>query len=503
MLALLATEDRMTRPRAWVQDKLWSERSSAKASNSLRQTIHQMRLCFPDDPDIVFTDRSVVGLDASRITVRADGPGEFLEGIDLRDQEFEGWLSEERLSRAGPAGAGQAMRPETPALQRHIHRTRRGLAIECANDPYSSLGRFETSFGDTVQQSIRELMDFEPVDPHRTSGAPQDVITLGIHAHHDAGGRICLRLAVYTGPHSGAAWADTATCQVAQPTAPLSVEMRNLCCRASAALSDHLCQAGQGIALTDDANALAGAGIRKMYSMQPGSALDAAGLFQRASEIRSRGLFSALQAQLAVIKFVESGGQNRQDLTEMSDEFCANAMTSEGTNSIVLSSVAHARMVFDNDLETAAELSKLAVTANPSNPMAWSAWANIMLNTDQLDDAAKAARMALGLSKGTYFRYWTEFQYATTAVALGHNAEATRYAERSRALNPRYRPALRYLVGLYANTSQFDHARAAMTRLQKQEAGTTVDRFLNDELYPVKMMRSAGLVDAGKLREIK
>ena len=130
-------------------------------------------------------------------------------------------------------------------------------------------------------------------------------------------------------------------------------------------------------------------------------------------------------------------------------------MASEGTNSNVLAAVAHARLVFDNDKETATELSRLGVLANASNPLAWSSWANALLNADAPEKAMKAAKTAQFLARDTSFRYWTEFQVATTAVALGHTTEAIAHSERARALNARYRPAIRYLIGMHSQNDDF------------------------------------------------
>lgn len=502
LIVLLVSDEQMTRSRHWLQDKLWSERTPEKSANSLRQTLHQMRKCFGEDSAIVSANRSTISLDRSKIHLNHDGAGEFLEGLDVRDQEFEFWLLEERLRRSADTTESEASPLAAPEQRRHVHRSSRGLALDCANDPYSKLGQFELFFSDTVFKSIREVLDFDPVDPHGPVANVRDVITLGIQAHHDTHGRVALRLAVYQGPRQGACWSDTATGDMTPASSMLAPEFLNLSCRVSAILSEQLCRPGSNIAMENDANFYAAAGIRQMYSLLPGGLEKARSLLGQAEDIQYRGLFDALRAQLAVIEFVESGGGNREVHSEMADEFCAKALASESTNSVVLSAVAHSRLVFDQDYEAAAELSRLGVLSNPANPMAWSAWANILLNTGKLEDAAKAAQTALRLSKDTYFRYWTEFQYATTAASLSQSGTAIKHAERARALNPRYRPALRYLVGLYANAENFDAARTAMSRLQKQEKDTTVDRIVNDASYPVSMMRSAGLIIPEKLREV-
>lgn len=508
LLALLASEPGLTRSRAWLQDKLWSTAGPGKGANSLRQTLHHLRAVFGDNADIVRANRSAVSLCAKRVRVDTEGHGDFLEGLDVGDPEFEHWLSDERVRRGGapvPPRRKQTMpvppAPPAPPPTRPT-RTKRGLALQCTNDPTSRLGQFELYFADIVRKSIREVLDFEAVDPDTPQASATDVITLGIQAHHAPQGDVALRLAVHQGATTAAVWADNAQGGFPAPAHPLPPEFLNLGCRVSAVLTTKLSETGSGLAMQDDANFFAGAGIRHMYSMLPGSIEQAGHFFTQAEDRQTRGLFYALRAQLAVIDFVESGGANRETLRDMADDYCAKALHMEGTNSVVLAAVAHARLVFENDATAAGELARLGVLSNSGNPVAWSAWANVLLNAGKLEDAAQAARMALNLSKDTYYRYWTEFQYATTAVALNKTQDAIAHSERARALNPRYRPAMRYLIGLYSNAEDFVSAKSALERLQRQESTLTLDQLIQDDKYPVSMMRKAGLIDPSKLGQL-
>lgn len=507
LLAMLATDPRMTRPRLWLQDKLWSDRDPAKGANSLRQALHKARKAFGDGQPILFANRTLVSLDPRRVRLDENGEEPFLEGLDVRDQEFERWLSEQRQARARANSKAHqvdaAQQPlAAPSFSVDPLKIRRGLVLEYANDPHSELGRHETVFGDLVQRSVCEMLDIEPVSQAEAKARGGDLIVLGMHAYPADAGMTGMRVAVYRGLNEAPLWAASVAAQFPAMGAPLGPTLLNLSHRASTALADLLCRATPKLSSKEDPNYFAGAGLRQMYSMQPGSVQTAREMFELAYDLRPRGLYLALQAQLAVIDYVESSGQNLEDLTAHADELCAKAMAEESTNSMVLSAVAHARMVFDDDLVAASELSKMGVLSNPSNPMAWSALANVMLNTEQFEEAAQAAQTAINLSKDTFFRYWTEFQFATTAVSLNHKDLAIQHAERARALNPRYRPALRYLIGLHTSVGSFEYARATVTRLQRLEADTTPQRFVDDEAYPVRMMRRASLVDPARFKDL-
>jgi len=100
LLLLLLTSPTGTRARVWLQDKLWSDRGRAQGAASLRQAVFQTRRAFGTYKDILSADRLEVALALGRIRICEDGSGEFAEGLDVRDEEFERWLRIERSRRS-------------------------------------------------------------------------------------------------------------------------------------------------------------------------------------------------------------------------------------------------------------------------------------------------------------------------------------------------------------------------------------------------------------------
>ena len=501
----------MTRSRGWVQDKLWSNRSQRNGANSLRQVLYQLRKALGPTQDVLTADRRQLRLDASRVKLIQTGVGEILEGLDINDPEFEIWLSGLRAQ----ANAGRdwdtartwldspVQGPAAPARVPAKQPPLRQLMIEQANEGQSLLGRFETRIGDSLARSLREHLDLVLVAPGQEVGS-QGLLALNVSACREGESQIGLRVAVYEGLGQGASWADSVTGSIPSPGAPPGWPFRHLCHRACDAIVGLLTKPGssQDDTSPGDANSLAGAAVRRMFSMLPGSVDEARDLLHLAHKLRPRGLYLAWQAQLAVIDFVESEGVRREELAELADELCAKAMSDEGTNSNVLAAVSHARLVFDNDLSAALELSHLGVVANPENPLAWSARANALLNAEQTEKAYRAAHAAHRLASNTNLRFWTDFQIATTAIAAGRTEEAIDHAERSRALNARYRPALRYLIGLHAEAGDLVAARRSLHRLQRVEPTLTIEDLVLNDGYPVSMMRRAGLIDPHKFSDL-
>jgi TolB-like protein len=101
ILALLAASPNHIRTRTWLQDKLWSERGSQQGAGSLRQELSQLRKQLEAcGLRLIDSDRDSVWLVRGSFEVMEAGvAGEFLEGIDLPDPEFEDWLRRERSFR--------------------------------------------------------------------------------------------------------------------------------------------------------------------------------------------------------------------------------------------------------------------------------------------------------------------------------------------------------------------------------------------------------------------
>lgn len=103
LLAMLATSGAGERTRAWLQDKLWGSRGAEQAQASLRRELSNLRKIVNEalgpvlhaDHQRVWLDLALVAVDLRNLDQA--GPGEFLEGFDLAQEDgFEDWLRSER-----------------------------------------------------------------------------------------------------------------------------------------------------------------------------------------------------------------------------------------------------------------------------------------------------------------------------------------------------------------------------------------------------------------------
>ena len=93
------------------------------------------------------------------------------------------------------------------------------------------------------------------------------------------------------------------------------------------------------------------------------------------------------------------------------------------------------------------------------------------------------------------FRHWWDLYHCITCVANDHSELAIEAAEAAVRQAPFFRPAYRHLVALYAQQGRFDRAIKIAERLERIEPGFTLDRLVNDDTYPVRTLRTKGLLD--------
>lgn len=114
ILALLCQTPGHSRPRRWLEGRLWSDRGQEQASGSLRQALTELRKSLGPLAVHLHSDRDSVALagfttdidrDPAAARMALAGGREFLEGNDVIDAAFCAWLAEERQRLARQLGS--------------------------------------------------------------------------------------------------------------------------------------------------------------------------------------------------------------------------------------------------------------------------------------------------------------------------------------------------------------------------------------------------------------
>ncbi|MGV1894799.1 AfsR/SARP family transcriptional regulator [Agrobacterium vitis] len=169
VVALLAMSQGYARSRAWLQDKLWSDRDSKKGSDSLRQTLVEIRRAFGPYQAALKTDREKVALDPAHFRIKYqlmpasndwnDEQDAFAD-LDIRDPEFEDWIRDLRASLAEKA------RIAPPHALRSHTAPKPALFFQFLSDNQPASELISARLMALTTAALRDLDDFEIFPRH-------------------------------------------------------------------------------------------------------------------------------------------------------------------------------------------------------------------------------------------------------------------------------------------------------------------------------------------------
>ncbi len=494
LLALLATSKSGERSRTWLQDKLWSDRAPQQASSSLRQALTGIRRRLGDWKDVFETDQNSVRLRFDLVEV-LDLPtdGEFLEGIDVRDPEFEEWLALERSNRQRPI--------VLPMVSAKLAE-RRSIALIANGASNDQLSYIEIYLADIVARTLQESLN---VDVY--SAVPDEPVDGLLVAHVQAmqpdPHTVILRVRAETNGTSRILWSGHVTLETFAEPAHENIDVLALGNQLVNALADHLLVDGELNRHRRDATLLGLSALKSLFTMNEDQVFLADNALEEAYDLDPRGIFLSWRAQLRGIQLVERHAVDPQEITETGMRFADAALLDDPKNSMVLATVSNARLILDRDISGATHLSQQGITENPANPLAWWARSAASLYAGQHEHSYLHAMRGYKLAKGSPYRFWWDLQYALAAAVTGRIDEAITAAERCAAFSPTFRPPLRYLIALYTTTGQFEQASRKVQRLMELEPDFTVERLAYDPGYPVSLMRRTKLVNPQDLMQLE
>lgn len=510
LLALLATSPDLCRSRRWLEDKLWSNRGETQASGSLRQALSEIRRALGGGADALFADRQKVGLlrDAVTVEISATGEPEFLEGIDVRDPEFETWLRSERhrqMSMVPLKAAALVPPPVTAAPVLAVPPVRRPkgrtyvIVLEKARTAADSLSLLEEMFIDCVALSLREALGLT-VFTRRPKPELPNTILVSVQAMVAGNGERHLRARAVELETDRLLWSGNSG-GMRGFAGPNDLEVALFANQVVEVLGDAVTLQADGGAVLDSL-VLQRMAVRKLWTMNAARMAEADALLTMADDLMPRGLNLARRAQLRVLQLIERHDGDRQALREEAMACCAQAMEREPNNSMVLAVVAYARSALDSTPLYAAELARRSVRLNPNNPLAWDSLSYAKLYSGDIAEAHQIALKVQAIGSAAPNKFWWDMGLCLTAALVHDDALALRMAQIAAAEAPDFRAAHRHVVALGAVMDQPEVALAAAERMKTLEDGFSLDRLANDPTYPVGLLRRAGLLQSDKISSL-
>lgn len=505
VLALLATATGLSRPRSWVQDKLWSDSPPDKGASNLRQCIHRLRRDVPIKGDWLVSDNQRLTLDASLVSVKADlspreiqhfgEPPEFCEGLDVADAEFEDWIRDRRLDfedrweerrtaaqSAPPASEVIAPRP-TEAFGHSI------LLIAPPSSGDDDLRGLESIICMDIAANVSHIGGVEiRYQTDQTGLAGLDgAVCLQVRTFR-FGETVSLQ-SVLSDPATGAVfWSD----------------VRHLSSLGSRTFQEDYCNAVAHVTsatavqfaegpMTGPSTRLAYRAICDILSFDHATFDASDRVLASLQDGPKSASLDGWRAYLRVAQVLERTSPDPKAATEEAIALARRAMERDSRNPVVLSHNALVSLYLEDSPGKAMALAKSAVQCGASSPLAHNLYSAAAAAMGDARTSSEASRRALVLSASQPNRSFWYILECFAKLRAGELDEARRYARIAHEMSPAFRPALRYLVALNLTCGNEQESSEAIEALRKLEPDFGIDLF-GDIDYPTPTLRSSGLI---------
>lgn len=503
LLALLGTSPGLKRSRSWLQDKLWSDRGPEQGAASLRQCLSEIRRRLGPHVDCLRTGGGWVELDAGRVEVNSDPPAgpepgdgcEFLEGLDIRDPEFEHWLRDQRLARADavaqpspasaadPFGDGPALPAPRPLVlvdpAEATSDMLRAVADMITEDAALQVAR--NANGSVVRQMVE-------------SDGRGRAIGLRVFARAtELGGTLYLQLRLSDLADGSVIWMEMRELPDGRLPSRSDGPVALLINEAVAVAVEELARMGDR---ATDADRLALLGYQAtrhtiLLDLDRQSTQDR--MLREAFEIDPRGIYLARRALLWHNRAIERTGDCVEDVRAAAIEMARRGLEMDPTNATVVAAAAKTSLNLEGRVEGGTHLARRAVELGPTNPLAWESRATAYAHAGQADKAHAAALRARSLATHLPESYLWEMVCCMTACVAGQLDEAILFGTRANDLAPTFKPPLRYLAALHFARGDREAARARLKALKAVEPDFTLEAMAGED-YPLAALRRTPLI---------
>lgn len=512
LLALLALAPDKRRSRKWIQDKLWSDRANEQGSASLRQSLAEIRRCLGQDRNCLITDNYVVALATERVCIDVEEDsnflqhsifdGELLEGLDIRDPEFEDWLRDQRrrIDSSSEAAPGE--------VDKNGHFRCRGepaphrLVLSRGRED----GSFENSiladgFVDTIAKTISELGVAEILDsrgdsnPTNMSGQTSaDTMCLGLRTNvaKSSTGHV-LRVVLSKFPERKVLWSNIMQHDKASTLDVFDDDALSYINQSVNVTIDQFVRLSLQHSPNENPTLLCQTGILTLYRLGRENFVAADELFSRAFEIQPRGIYVAWRAFVRTFMLAERQFSCRDTLEEEALHFTRKALEMEPHNSFVASLCAHVHSIIRRSHVAAFELAERSLQLNRANPFGWACLGVAKCHLGKPEEGLRDTLVARKIAGSAPYRFHLDGLSCIAGSMAGELEMATRCGEASHMMAPEFAPPLRYLSALYLHAGKVDRSQQMIRKLQLVEPDFSLEK-LADEAYPTAGLQSSVFV---------
>ncbi|QXT38937.1 tetratricopeptide repeat protein [Gymnodinialimonas ceratoperidinii] len=476
ILAALATGRDLARPRAWLQDLLWSERPKAQSGLSMRQCLHALRRDLGESRDILTTDKDVIALDAAKVWVDVrdddhlaglgDAAGElpqFLDGLTIEDPAFQRWLDDRRCHY------GRRLAPPLPPEKSPVARP---IIIRGRPDGMISAQTYDTVLQDLICKSIDDagrvrLLD-ESAMPLLSRREAERAFRVQVSSADIGGSRgVSVNLS-----RSSDGSVFTNLVRVSD-----DIDMIDLVNEAVVKSMEEIARYGTDLPNHKIATALSVRALLSVTNYAPSTIENADALIARAFEIDPQPVFLAWRAYLRTFLLGEAVGGNAEAIREEMERFIRLAEEQDPDNSIVLSLAAFIHSMWFLSNENALELAQRSHKLNPSNPYGISYLGMVQTHLGNYEEGYRLTRRANSLTVHRNAKSSIRYVAMRSAACAGRYTEAIKIGEALGRDAPGFVAPKRLMGMLYMKVGRVDEAEAMVETLKQHEPDYSVEKM--------------------------
>ena len=491
LFALLATANGGRRTRVWLLNMLWGASAHDGGRQSLRTALSKLRTEMAGTFDQVLkVDNTEITLDLSKVEFTgAPGAGEFLEGIDIRDDDFNHWLQGIRQSPdpffallRGQATPVPAARSILPAIAILPFRLVAGEAIHTvlgdwlAEEICRALSR-SPLLSVISHLSSREISAQRPDTQRLRRALGVDYAVTG--SLRVLGERIVLDADCIDVASGRILWTRQTQGRMADFLAPDAESVAEIVRSVGRTVATEAVAQARGRslkALADHHPLIAGIGM--MHELRLSS-------FSKSRELIEEAIRRAPDVPEAHAWLGEwyvmsiFNGWSDDTLRDAGRAMACTeqALTIDPDNTFALTIDGVVMNNLFQRLDTADARFHAALDLNPNESIAWLLSGVLAAYRDEGAEAVERAEQALRLSPVDPFGYFYDSMAATAYLAAEDWGKALSFADRSLQRNDRHTSSLRVKICALNQLGRGEEARSAAAEMKRRQPAFSVAQY--------------------------
>jgi len=502
LLAILCVSPGFRCSRTKLQDKLWSGSTEKQSSNSLRQALTLLRRVMNKDDEVLLTTEDWVHLNTECVTVKLEPTAiysehtlpEFAEGLQINDPEFEDWIRDQR-SHFGWLWRNQIVennRSSPYPYHRDLQTVTVTPTMIIVAPPLGDDPELQFAAHMVLRDAAKRASsygDFVIVEDSEQFNKAENALRL-VCMVSKFGGKVGFQPMLLVEQSRRIIWNQTFECEIDQIR------------EASNEISDALTLAilKSGNALISGEILSADLPLGDIFGYSQTGLFSADNFLENADGEREVPAFLSLRAYIRHTMIMERVTEHTDASLDEANEMISKALERAPYDPFILSVRSLISGLQDQD-ELALDYAQRAIQSDQKNAFAQHCLSVALSFSGYPQEANEAALMAKSsrlavISPAIYF-----LRYAYTALGVGNEKEALRYAKMAHGTAPNFRPALRVIAALSYREQNEDVAVKHLNLLRLAEPDFTLDLMAQPD-YPVHSLRRAGALSIVKSRLI-